>query len=57
MIKDIEKRYNVTLAIKDLFNYLEYLYRNSIKATVYLKARPGLKARFVKDWKRLPRGG
>jgi len=38
------------LAVNNLFNCLEYLCKNSIKAAIYLRAGLALKAWFVKEW-------
>jgi hypothetical protein len=51
-IEDIKRRYGSILEIDDLFNCSEYLYKNSVKATVYLRAGPALKARYIEVWKR-----
>jgi hypothetical protein len=56
-MEDIERRYGGTLNLNELFNCLEYLYKNLVKAAVYLRAGAPLKARYVKAWKVEPGEG
>lgn len=56
-MEDIERRYRGTLEIDDLFSCSEYLCNNFVKAVVYLRAGPALKARYVQEWKKVPGEG
>ncbi|KAK0703296.1 hypothetical protein B0T26DRAFT_601917, partial [Lasiosphaeria miniovina] len=51
-MEDIERRYKSSLTLDNLFNCSEYLCRWPVKATIYLRAGPELKARYLKEWKK-----
>jgi len=57
VIEDIKRRYSLILKINNLFNCLEYLYKNFIKAVVYLRVGLALKTYYVEVWKKGPREG